>query len=106
MRSCKSLITANKVLEELVSIEELKDCWYHSCHSGGLDPNGLCGYILHGKCKGSTIKVVFYGASKFIDTPVHIYVLINEKNKVRDKQLSVEDAIKFIVNKLTKFIER
>lgn len=104
MKSCKSLITANKVLEKLVSSETLEECWYHSFYSGGIESNGFCGYIVYGKWAQSTIKITFYGTNKNTDTPIHIFISVDEKNKVRDKQLSIEDAIEFIGAKVAKFM--
>ena len=103
MKSYKSLITANEVLEGLINSETLEECWYHSFYSGGTSPNGLCGYIIYRKCAQSTIKITFYGTNKNTNAPIHIFVLIDGKSKVRDEQFSVEDAIKFIITKVAKF---
>ena len=104
MQSCKSLVIANKVLEELINSETLEECQYHSFYSGGMDPNGFCGYIVYGKCAQSVIKIIFYGTNKDANTPVRIFVSVDGKNKVRDKQLNIEDAIEFIVSKVAKFM--
>lgn len=106
MKSCKSLVVANKVLEELLNSERLAECWYHSFYSGGIDPNGFCGYMIYGKRVRSTMKVTFYGTNKDLDTPIRIFIIVDGKNKVRDKQLSVEDAIKFITDKVAKFMTK
>lgn len=104
MKSCKSLIIANKVLAGLVNSETLEECWYHSFYSGGINPDGFCGYIVYGKCAQSTIKITFYGTNKSMNTPIRIFIVINGKNKVRDKQLNVEDAMKFIIDSVAKFM--
>lgn len=104
MESCKSLVIANKVLKELINNETLEKCWYHSFYSGGVDPNGFCGYIVYGQRAQSSIKITFYGTNKTPDTPVRIYILIDKKSKVRDRQLSIEDAIRFIEAKVAKFM--
>lgn len=106
MKSCKSLITANEVLEELINSETLEECWYHSFYSGGIESNGFCGYIVYGKCAQSTIKITFYGANKNTDTPIHIFISVDGKSKVRDNQLSIEDAIEFIVARIAKFMPK
>lgn len=103
MKSCRSLITANEVLEGLINNEVLKECWYHSFYSGGTDPNGFCGYMIYGKCRQSTIKVTFYGANKNTNIPIHIFISVDGKSKIRDKQFSIEDAIRFIITKVAKF---
>ena len=106
MKSYKSLITANEVLGGLINSETLDECRYHSFYSGGTSSNGLCGYIVYGKCAQSTIKITFYGTNKNTDTPIHIFVSVDEKNKVRDRQFSIEDAIKFIMTKVAKFMSK
>lgn len=103
MKSCKSLITANEVLEGLINSKALEECWYHSFYSGGTNPNGFCGYMVYGKCAQSGIKITFYGTNKNTDTPIHIFILIDGKSKIRDKQFSIEDAIKFIITRVAKF---
>lgn len=106
MKSYKSLITANKVLEELVNSEALEECRYHSFFSGSMGPSGFCGYVIYGKCVRSTIKVIFYGVNKDTNTPIHIFISVDGKSKVRDKQFSIEDAIEFIITKVSKFIPK
>ncbi len=106
MKSCKSLAISNKVLEGLINSEQLEKCWYHSFYSGGMNPDGFCGYVVYGKCARNTIKITFYSTNKNIDTPIHIFVLVDGKSKIRDEQLSAEDAIKFIVNRVTKFMPK
>lgn len=106
MKSCKSLVTANKVLEGLENSEALIECWYHSFYSGGMDPRGYCGYMIYAKCARKALKINFYGVNKETDTPIHIFVLVDGKSKIRDKQFSVDDAIKFIEDKVTQFMKK
>lgn len=106
MKPCRSLIIANKVLEGLMDSEIMEACEYHSFYSGNMDPNGFCGYIIYGKRARNTIKVIFYSTNKYIDIPIRLFILINGKNKVRDLQLNVEDAIKSIIDKVDKFMTK
>lgn len=106
MEPYKSLIIANKVLADLVQVDALKECQYHSFYSGSTSPDGLCGYAVYGKKARSIIKVIFYGTNKDVSTPVHIFILVDGKSKVRGTQLSVDNAVKFIVDKVTKFMTK
>lgn len=106
MRSYKSFIAANKVLEGLENNVKLNECLYHPFYSGGTEPNGACGYVLCMEHKHKTIKVVFYGTNKETDTPVHIFVLIDDKSRIRDKQFNIKDATEFIENKIIAFLEK
>lgn len=104
MKPCKSLVTANKVLEGLINSEELKECWYHSFYSGGINPDGFCGYMIYGERAQSTIRITFYGTNKDVDTPISIFIAVDGKSKVRNLQFSIEDAITFIITKINKFM--
>lgn len=104
MKSYRSLIYANEVLKGLITDEALKECQYHSFYSGGMTPGGFCGYSIYGKCAQRNIKVTFYGTNKDKSAPIHIFISIDGKNRIRDEQCSVEDAIKFIINKVNKYL--
>lgn len=106
------MVVADEVLEKILNYEDITcafDEWefhYHSFYSGGLSPGGLCGYVIYGERKQHSIKITFYGASKSLSTPVYIFIQTNKKSVVRDKLLSIDDAVKFIVEYLEKFIKK
>jgi hypothetical protein len=106
----KSLVIANEVLDKILScnITSTDRCElsYHSFYSEGLSPDGLCGYVIYGERKHHSMKVTFYGANKSLTTPIYIFIQTNKKSVVRDKLLSIDDAVKFIVGYLEKFIEK
>ena len=103
MEPCKSLILANSVLNGLIVNKNLKNCCtYHSYYSGGLEPDGFCGYIIREKCKRDLIKIIFYGVRNNVDK-VRIYIVVNGNSRVRDKRLNVKDAIQFITDKIIQF---
>jgi hypothetical protein len=110
VKPCKSLVVADEVLEKILncSITSIDGCElsYHSFYSGGLSPGGLCGYVIYGEHKHHSIKITFYGASKPLSTPVYIFIQTNKKSVVRDKLLSIDDAVKFIIEYLEKFIKK
>ena len=109
IKPCKSLVVADEVLKKILSYGiAFTDCEfsYHSFYSGGLSPGGLCGYVIYGERKRHSIKITFYGASKSLSTPVYIFIQTNKKSVVRDKLLSIDDAVKFIVEYLEKFTKK
>lgn len=106
MKSCESLVIVNKVLEGLVNDTALEECWYHSCYSGGTEPEGFCGYMIYGEHARNAIKIIFYGANKDKSAPICVFILVNGKSRVRNRQFSIEDAITFIITKVTKFMPK
>jgi len=100
MKPYKSLTIANEVLNGLIDSGKLQNCTYHSFYSGGVDANGFCGYTIYGVHEKKTIKITFYGINKLTDIPIHIFVLVNGKSRTNNKQFSVKDAVKFIVDKV------
>ena len=104
MEPYKSLVIVNKVLEGLINVEALKEWQYHPFYSGGVDPYGFCGYIIYGKRLQNTMKITFYGINKNGNAPIHIFISVDNKNKVRDMQFNVDDAVRFIVDKVNKFM--
>ena len=110
IKPCKSLVVADEVLDKILScnITSTDGCefYYHSFYSGGLSPGGLCGYVIYGERKRHSIKITFYGSSKSLSTPVYIFIQTNKKSVVRDKLLSIDDAVKFIVEYLEKFTKK
>lgn len=109
MKPYKSLLTSNEVLEgilnscDLVAIDTCK-LTYRSFYSGGMSSDGLCGYTFYGECGSRHITLTFYGSNTA--SMMHIFVQTNKKSIVRDKQLSMNDTIEFIVKYLKDFVKK
>ena len=99
MRPYKSLTIANEILNGLIGSGKFTNYVYHSFYSGGMAADGFCGYIIYGEYKKNTIKITFYSVNKTVATPVHVFVSVNGKNTISNRQFNVEDAINFIISK-------
>jgi len=103
MIAYKSLEIANAVLSGLKNNEQLVECSYRSVYSGGMDADGLCGYVIQGP--QNKLKVIFYGTNK-APLMVHIYMLVDGKSVIRDKTLDIKNSILFITNKINEFMTK